>query len=98
MPVMSEGIRSGVNWMRRNSSDKRVGQRADQQRLGQARHAHQQAVPAGEHGHQQFLDHLLLADDHPAKLLGDQSVGLVQFRNGLDVVLCSWENMLQVIG
>ena len=51
-----------------------LGQRADQQRLGQARHADQQAVAAGEHRHQQFLDHLLLADDHPAKLLGDESI------------------------
>ena len=48
-----------------------VGQRADHQRLGQPRHAHQQAVPAGEHRHQQLLDHLLLPDDHPAELLGD---------------------------
>ena len=65
----------------------RVGQRADHQRLGQPRHADQQAVPAGEHGHQQLLDHLLLADDHPAQLLGDQPVGLVEFLDGLDVVV-----------
>ena len=45
-----------------------LGQRADHERLGQPRHAHQQAVPAGEHGHQQFLDHLLLADDNTAQL------------------------------
>ena len=64
-----------------------VGQRADQQRLGQARHAHQQAMPAGEHRHQQFLDHLLLPDDHAAQLLGDQPVRLVQFRNRLQVVV-----------
>ena len=64
-----------------------VGQRADHQRLGQARHAHQQAVPAGEHGDQQLLDHLLLADDHPAQLLGDQAIGFVEFLHGLDVVV-----------
>ena len=85
VPVMSEGIRSGVNWMRLNSSDSAVGQRADHQRLGQPRHAHQQAMAAGEHGDQQLLDHLLLADDHPAQLLGDQPVGLVEFLHGLDV-------------
>ncbi len=38
-------------------------------------------------GHQQFLDHLLLADDHPAKLLGDESVGFVEFLYGLKVVV-----------
>ena len=64
-----------------------VGQRADQQRLGQTRHAHQQAVSAGEHGHQQFFHHPPLADDHPAKLLGDQPVGFVQFAYGLQVVV-----------
>ena len=64
-----------------------VGQGADHQRLGQARHAHQQAVPAGEHGDQQFFDDLPLADDHAAQLLGDQPVGLVEFLDGLDVVV-----------
>ena len=39
------------------------GQRADHQRLGQARHAHQQAVAAGEDGGEDLLDHLVLADD-----------------------------------
>ena len=44
-------------------------------------------MAAGEHGHQQLLDHLLLPDDHPAQLLGDQAVGLVQLLDGLDVVV-----------
>ena len=44
-------------------------------------------MPAGEHRHQQFLDHLLLADDHPAELLGDESIGFVQFLYGLEVVV-----------
>ena len=69
--------------MRRNSSDRRLGQRADQQRLRQPRHAHQQAMPAGKHRHQQLLDHLPLADDHLAQPLGNQPVGLAQFLNGL---------------
>ena len=55
----------------------RVGQRANHKRLGQARHAHQKAMPPGEHGHQQFFDHLLLPHDHPAQLLGNQAVCLV---------------------
>ena len=32
-------------------------------RLGQARHADQQAVAAGEDGGEHLLDHLVLADD-----------------------------------
>ena len=40
-----------------------AGQRADHQRLGQARHAHQQAVAAGEDGGEHLLDHVVLADD-----------------------------------
>ena len=46
-----------------------LGQRRDHQRLGQARHAFQDAVAAAEQRDQQLLDHLVLADDHAAKLL-----------------------------
>ena len=49
----------------------RPGQRADQQRLGQARHAFQQAMPAAEQGDQHLLDHVVLADDHAGELLLD---------------------------
>ena len=38
-------------------------QRADHQRLGQARHAFQQAMAAGEDGGEDLLDHVVLADD-----------------------------------
>ena len=70
MPVMSEGIRSGVNCMRLNDrcSTSLIG--ADEQRLGQAGHADEQAVAAAEHGHEQLLDDLVLADDDLADLLG----------------------------
>ena len=40
-----------------------AGQGADHQRLGQARHAHQQAVAAGKDGGEHLLDHVRLADD-----------------------------------
>ena len=56
MPVMSAGIRSGVNWMRLNDSSSASGQRLDEQRLGQAGHADEQAVPAREQRDQQVLD------------------------------------------
>ena len=48
-----------------------LGERADQQRLGQAGHAGQQAVAAGEERDQQLLDDVVLADDHLAQLLAD---------------------------
>ena len=45
------------------------GQRADHQRLGQARHAYQQAVAAGEDGREDLLDDVVLADDDLLQLL-----------------------------
>ena len=45
-----------------------VGERLDQQRLGQARHAGDQAVAAGEQRDQHLLDDLVLADDDLAEL------------------------------
>ena len=60
----------------------RAGQRADQQRLGQTRHAFQQAVAAAEQGDQQFLDHVVLADDHLRKLVEDLLAGVAQLANG----------------
>ena len=65
---MSEGIRSGVNWMRLKLKPKRLGERGDQQRLGQPRHADEQRMPAAEQRDQQLLDHRLLPDDHLAEL------------------------------
>ena len=63
----------------------RIGQRADHQRLGQARHADQQAVAAGEDRDQQLLDHVALADDDLGELVGDAAVGLVEPLDGLKV-------------
>jgi hypothetical protein len=45
-----------------------LGQRLDQERLGQARHAHQQAIPSGEQRHQRLLHDPFLADDSFGKL------------------------------
>ena len=57
-------------------------QRADHQRLGQPRHAFQQAVSAAEQGNQQLLDHLLLADDDLGQLARDLLAGHAQFADG----------------
>ncbi len=56
----------------------RVGQRADEQRLRQARHAFQDAVTPGEQGDEQLLDHVLLADNHLAKLSGEPAVRVAE--------------------
>ena len=40
----------------------------DQQRLGQARHARDEAVPAGEERYEDLLHHFVLTDDHLAEL------------------------------
>ena len=65
-PMMSEGIRSGVNWMRLASSPRIRAQRLHQQGLGEARHADQQGMAAAEERDQGVLDHLLLAEDDGA--------------------------------
>ena len=78
VPVMSEGIRSGVNWIRLNCDVEDPGQRADHQRLGQARHADQQAVAAGEDGGEDLLDHLVLADDDLLQFLLHQPAVLAE--------------------
>ncbi len=49
-------------------------QRADQERLAQARHAFQQTVPAGEQASQHAVDNLVVADNHPVNLLADRRV------------------------
>ena len=69
MPVMSDGIRSGVNWMRLKATSRIWADRRDHERLGQARHADQQAMPAGEDGGEDLLDDVRLADDDAPQLL-----------------------------
>ena len=63
----------------------RVGQRADQQRLGQPGHADQQAMAAGEQRDEQLLDHFVLADDALADFVGDAAVGFAEAFDGLEV-------------
>ena len=74
VPRMSAGIRSGVNWMRLKLQVERLGQRAHQQRLAQARHAFQQAVAADEQAGEHAVHDVVVADDHAADLLADRLV------------------------
>ena len=69
--------------MRLNDRCRILRDGADQQRLGQAGHADQQAVAAAEQGHQQLLDDLVLADDDLADLLGHLLVGGGEIADGL---------------
>ena len=56
VPMMSAGIRSGVNWMRPKSSPIACGESVRQERLGRARRAFEQYVPAGEQCDEHQID------------------------------------------
>ena len=72
VPVMSEGIRSGVNWIRENDRSSASASARTMRRLAQARHALEQHVAAGQQrGHEPVHDGLL-PDDAPADL-GEQA-------------------------
>ena len=68
---MSAGTRSGVNWMRWNSTPSALGEGLDRQRLGQAGHALDQEVAAGQEGDDHPLEQAVLADDDPLDLVED---------------------------
>ena len=55
-----------------------LADRADHERLGQARHADEQAVAAREDGGEDLLDDLGLADDDAAELLDHLRAGLAE--------------------
>ena len=63
VPVMSDGIRSGVNWMRLNSQSERLRDGADQQRLRGPGQTGDQAVAADEQRDQHLFEHFVLTDD-----------------------------------
>ena len=69
--------------MRLNVDVENPGQRADHQRLGQARHAFQQAMAAGEDGGEQLLDDFVLADDDLLQFLLHQTPMLAEFLQDL---------------
>ncbi len=68
VPMMSEGIRSGVNWMRLKLRSSTSRQRADEERLAEAGNAFEQHVPADEEARQHAADDVALADDDLADL------------------------------
>ena len=70
VPVMSEGIRSGVNWIRRKSICKALRDGLGHQRLAQAGHAEHEHMPAAEQRRQQQVQDVVLTDHD----LGDLAV------------------------
>jgi hypothetical protein len=79
VPVMSDGIRSGVNWMREH-----LGERLNEQRLRQAGDADDQTVAADKQCLQDQFHHVVLTDDAFVQLREDllaPGVHLVGERN-----------------
>ena len=65
---MSDGMRSGVNWMRVNVPPSALRERRHGQRLAEAGDAFEEAVAAGEQADEHPLEDALLADDDAPKL------------------------------
>ena len=87
MPVMSIGIRSGVNWMRLNFSDIVSASLLTSSVLASPGTPISSAWPAREQADRQPLDHVVLADDDPAQLLPQPGIDLSQVVDRLDVIL-----------
>jgi hypothetical protein len=84
---MSEGIRSGVNWMRLASRPSTIPS-ASTSLPWRARHADQHAVAAAEHGDERLFHHLVLAEDYrPDCGLGRGDMRGGRFRRPDDHVL-----------
>ena len=64
-----------------------LGDRFDQQRLGQPRHADDQRVPLRKHGRHNRADDRLLPDDHAADLLFELEIRLVRLGEQLQIAL-----------
>ena len=90
VPVMSLGIRSGVNWIRLNDRSSASATRLHHQRLGQPRHADQQRVAAAQDGGEDPLDHVVLPDDPLRHLAAQPDDRLGQALELLDVVVRRW--------
>src|SRR5436853_431553 len=63
-----------------------LGERANEQRLGQAGDAFQQRVPLGEDRHENLFDDFVLADDDFGQLVADAVVGLFAALDRRDIV------------
>ena len=82
MPVMSTGIRSGVNCTRLTEQSIERRQRLGQRRLPDARHVLDEQVALGEQRDQRDAHDLGLADDHPLDVGGDPGTDVRDVRRG----------------
>ena len=73
VPMMSAGIRSGVNWMRENSRPSASASVRTSIVLPRPGHAFEQRVPAGEQAGEHAVDDLAVADDDLADLLAQRA-------------------------
>ena len=71
VPVMSEGIRSGVNWIRLNSRPRVFEIVLHHERLRGAWQSGDEAMAADEERGQNLIEHLFLSDDDLANLAED---------------------------
>ena len=78
MPVMSLGIRSGVNWIRVNSSERDWAKECTINVFARPGTPSKDAVSSGEDGHQQLIDDFGLSDDLPGDLFTNLVVGCSQ--------------------
>ena len=87
VPVMSDGIRSGVNWMRLNfrSSTRAIEWMSSV--LARPGHADDQAVAADEQRQQHLVDDLVLADDELLQLFDDALAAVLHPVGERDVIL-----------
>ena len=85
VPVMSVGIRSGVNWMRLNVRSSDWASVLTMSVLASPGTPIEQGVAAAEDGHQQLIEDLLLADDDLADLAAQPLVGVAQLFEHLGV-------------
>ncbi|MFO1521390.1 MAG: hypothetical protein U1G05_04970 [Kiritimatiellia bacterium] len=83
---MSDGMRSGVDWMRLNEEVERPRDGADQQRFGEAGRADEQRVPPAEDGDEHLVDHVGLADDHAGDLRAQGFMGCLQLPDEVQLV------------
>ena len=87
VPVMSIGIRSGVNWMRLNFSDIVSASLLTSSVLASPGTPISRAWPRAKRQIDNCSITSLLADDHAAELASQPIVDFPQFVDGLDVVL-----------
>ena len=70
--MTSDGIRSGVNWIRPKLEARRLRERARDQRLREAGEVLDQHVAVGEQPEQHELERLALADDGALDLVQER--------------------------